>query len=119
MPKRATLGVVCPREDENRNILNGLFQSLWAEEAEVYIADDISGELAAYQAHVKEYRKLAPQYLELVQHLVDEMASRYERVMSEGDACLQKMPQVALVANGAAFVETISGIERPLRCLNF
>ena len=112
--KTATLGVVCPREDENRNILNGLFQSLWAEEAEVYIADDISGELAAYQAHVKEYRKLAPQYLELVQHLVDEMASRYERVMSEGDACLQKMPQVALVANGAAFVETISGDRKAL-----
>lgn len=114
--KTPTLGIVSPSESEHRNILNGLFGSLQNASAEVYIADDIGGALGTYQATVntKGYSKYASQYAEMLQTILSELESRYNRIISGSDSELQDLPLIALVASSTEFVSSVSGDRKAL-----
>lgn len=116
--KTTTLGIVCPNEAENNNILNGLFAALKASSSDVYIADDISGSLSKYQAIVntKSYSKYSSQYAEMLQTILQELENRYRMLLEGNDSELQAMPFIALVANSAEFVNSVSGDRKALDC---
>ncbi len=116
--KTTTLGIVCPNEAENNNILNGLFGTLKASSSDVYIADDISGSLSKYQAIVntKSYSKYSSQYAEMLQTILQELENRYRMLLEGNDSALQAMPFIALVASSAEFVNSVSGDRKALDC---
>lgn len=113
-PRTPTLGVVCANETEEKNILNGIFGTLQASSAEIYIADEIGGALGAYQTSAKGYAKYSGHYPEMLQKILFELEERYNNLMQGNATQLQELPLIALVANGMEFVHSVSADRKAL-----